>query len=139
MDDVLDRLLDKTWDKFLQTPENTRFCKSSNHMLLQLFQLTKLVSNRHWRHSWLRYPRPSSSHVVCHLHDAGKTTLSKRLTNALNARHASTFPDGAPVAAFVPMDGYRRSNPDCYCPFLFAMGVNALASPSIQPRSRRHD
>ncbi|KAK3307951.1 P-loop containing nucleoside triphosphate hydrolase protein [Chaetomium strumarium] len=39
---------------------------------------------------------------------SGKTTLSKRLTAALNARHAAQFPDQPqPVAAFVPMDGYH--------------------------------
>ncbi|KAK4251705.1 P-loop containing nucleoside triphosphate hydrolase protein [Corynascus novoguineensis] len=39
---------------------------------------------------------------------SGKTTLSKRLTAALNARHAAQFPNRPPVvAAFVPMDGYH--------------------------------
>ncbi|KAL2157691.1 hypothetical protein VTH06DRAFT_5174 [Thermothelomyces fergusii] len=39
---------------------------------------------------------------------SGKTTLSKRLTAALNARHAAAFPAAtAAVAAFVPMDGFH--------------------------------
>ncbi|KAK4033961.1 ATP-dependent kinase [Parachaetomium inaequale] len=38
---------------------------------------------------------------------SGKTTLSKRLTATLNARHVAQFPDQPPVAAFVPMDGYH--------------------------------
>ncbi|KAG7289700.1 hypothetical protein NEMBOFW57_006076 [Staphylotrichum longicolle] len=62
MDEVLHRLVDKAWSTFLETPRDTRFCK---------------------------------------------TTLSKRLTAALNARHASQHPDAPPIAAFVPMDGYH--------------------------------
>ncbi|KAI0012660.1 P-loop containing nucleoside triphosphate hydrolase protein [Xylariaceae sp. FL0662B] len=41
---------------------------------------------------------------------SGKTTLSKIVTEALNARHAALHPEaptGDPVAAFVPMDGYH--------------------------------
>ncbi|AEO63535.1 uncharacterized protein THITE_2108929 [Thermothielavioides terrestris NRRL 8126] len=38
---------------------------------------------------------------------SGKTTLSKRLTAALNARHAAQFPGSPPVAIFVPMDGFH--------------------------------
>ncbi|EAQ85796.1 hypothetical protein CHGG_07049 [Chaetomium globosum CBS 148.51] len=64
MDDVLSRLLDKAWDRFQETPSDTRFCK---------------------------------------------TTLSKRLTTALNARHAAHSPTEPPIAAFVPMDGYHHT------------------------------
>ncbi|KAL1840958.1 hypothetical protein VTJ49DRAFT_7564 [Mycothermus thermophilus] len=43
---------------------------------------------------------------------SGKTTLSQRLTAALNARHAASSPDAnanpsQPVAIFVPMDGFH--------------------------------
>ncbi|XXH04210.1 Nucleolar protein 13 [Hypoxylon texense] len=41
---------------------------------------------------------------------SGKTTLSQIVTAALNARHASLhpeIPEAAPVAVFVPMDGYH--------------------------------
>ncbi|KAI1118459.1 P-loop containing nucleoside triphosphate hydrolase protein [Nemania sp. NC0429] len=38
---------------------------------------------------------------------SGKTTLSQIVTQALNARHQSLHPGAAPVAAFVPMDGYH--------------------------------
>ncbi|KAL2269120.1 hypothetical protein VTJ83DRAFT_3966 [Remersonia thermophila] len=43
---------------------------------------------------------------------SGKTTLSQRLTAALNARHAASGPDAAanparPLAIFVPMDGFH--------------------------------
>ncbi|KAI0406540.1 P-loop containing nucleoside triphosphate hydrolase protein [Xylaria palmicola] len=41
---------------------------------------------------------------------SGKTTLSQIVTQALNARHAglhSESQDAAPIAAFVPMDGYH--------------------------------
>ncbi|KAH6641702.1 P-loop containing nucleoside triphosphate hydrolase protein [Chaetomium tenue] len=40
---------------------------------------------------------------------SGKTTLSKRLTAALNARHAAHSPTDPPIAAFVPMDGYHHT------------------------------
>ncbi|KAI1820285.1 P-loop containing nucleoside triphosphate hydrolase protein [Xylaria intraflava] len=40
---------------------------------------------------------------------SGKTTLSQIVTRALNARHAALHPgaQAAPIAAFVPMDGYH--------------------------------
>ncbi|KAK4138863.1 P-loop containing nucleoside triphosphate hydrolase protein [Trichocladium antarcticum] len=38
---------------------------------------------------------------------SGKTTFSKRLTAALNARHAAQHPGSPPIAVFVPMDGYH--------------------------------
>ncbi|KAI2624051.1 P-loop containing nucleoside triphosphate hydrolase protein [Xylaria nigripes] len=62
MDDQVQRLVDKAWAKFQQTPADQR----------------------------LR-----------------KTTLSLIITKALNARHASLNPNAAPIAAFVPMDGYH--------------------------------
>ncbi|AEO57016.1 hypothetical protein MYCTH_2302694 [Thermothelomyces thermophilus ATCC 42464] len=72
MDETLGRLLDRSWDLFLKTPEDTRF----------------LIA-------------------VGGIPGSGKTTLSKRLTAALNARHAAQFPGRPPVAVFVPMDGYH--------------------------------
>ncbi|KAL2126604.1 hypothetical protein VTI74DRAFT_557 [Chaetomium olivicolor] len=72
MDAVLNRLVDKAWDKFLKTPEEQRF----------------LIA-------------------IGGIPGSGKTTLSKRLTDALNARYAAQFPDMPPIAAFVPMDGYH--------------------------------
>ncbi|KAK4151464.1 ATP-dependent kinase [Chaetomidium leptoderma] len=72
MDQVLNRLHDKVWEKVLDTPENMR-------VLIAIGGI------------------PGS----------GKTTLSKRLTAAINARHASTSSDQPPIAAFVPMDGYH--------------------------------
>ncbi|ORY68995.1 P-loop containing nucleoside triphosphate hydrolase protein [Pseudomassariella vexata] len=41
---------------------------------------------------------------------SGKTTLSQKVTSALNARHATLHPElleSVPVAVFVPMDGYH--------------------------------
>lgn len=38
---------------------------------------------------------------------AGKTTLSRLLTDRLNALHQKSHPGAEPVAAFVPMDGYH--------------------------------
>lgn len=32
MDNVLSRLLDKAWDRFLKTPSDTRFCESSPYL-----------------------------------------------------------------------------------------------------------
>ncbi|KAK3296801.1 P-loop containing nucleoside triphosphate hydrolase protein [Chaetomium fimeti] len=72
MDDTLNRLLDKAWNKFLETPSDTRF----------------LIA-------------------IAGIPGSGKTTLSKRLTAALNARHAAQSPNNPPVAAFLPMDGYH--------------------------------
>ncbi|GAB1315120.1 hypothetical protein MFIFM68171_05330 [Madurella fahalii] len=72
MDEQVNRLVDKAWNTFLETPENER-------LLIAIGGI------------------PGS----------GKTTLSKRLTAALNARHASLFPDRPTIAAFVPMDGYH--------------------------------
>ena len=41
-------------------------------------------------------------------HGTGKTTLSQKVVEALNARHATLHPAATPaVAAFVPMDGYH--------------------------------
>ncbi|KAH6840725.1 P-loop containing nucleoside triphosphate hydrolase protein [Chaetomium sp. MPI-CAGE-AT-0009] len=72
MDDTLSRLLDKAWNRFLETPSDTRF----------------LIA-------------------IAGIPGSGKTTLSKRLTKGLNARHAAQYPNNHPVAAFLPMDGYH--------------------------------
>ncbi|KAI0596352.1 P-loop containing nucleoside triphosphate hydrolase protein [Biscogniauxia sp. FL1348] len=38
---------------------------------------------------------------------SGKTTLSRILTKAINARHAAAHPGAPPVAVVVPMDGFH--------------------------------
>ncbi|KAK4113552.1 P-loop containing nucleoside triphosphate hydrolase protein [Canariomyces notabilis] len=72
MEEQLDRLVEKAWKGFLETPENERF----------------LIA-------------------IGGIPGSGKTTLSKRLTAALNARYASEHPSHPPIAAFVPMDGFH--------------------------------
>ncbi|KAI0134329.1 phosphoribulokinase/uridine kinase [Xylariales sp. AK1849] len=40
---------------------------------------------------------------------SGKTTLSRRVTTSLNALHFQQHPGSAPIATFVPMDGYHHT------------------------------
>ncbi|OIW29013.1 P-loop containing nucleoside triphosphate hydrolase protein [Coniochaeta ligniaria NRRL 30616] len=73
MEDQLSRLVDKVWDKYLQTPPDRR-------LLIAIGGI------------------PGS----------GKTTLATTLVTLLNARHQSTTPStSAPLAAYIPMDGYH--------------------------------
>ncbi|KAI2625652.1 phosphoribulokinase/uridine kinase [Hypoxylon sp. NC1633] len=75
MDDQVDRLVNKAWDKLQQLPEDRRL----------------LIA-------------------IAGIPGSGKTTLAQIVTAALNTRHAAQHPDAAdaaPVAVYVPMDGYH--------------------------------
>ncbi|KAK3903828.1 ATP-dependent kinase [Staphylotrichum tortipilum] len=65
------------------------------------------LANKIWA-KFLTWPENKRFLVgIAGIPGSGKTTLSKRLTSAINARHASTSPDSPPIAAFVPMDGFH--------------------------------
>lgn len=52
-------------------------------------------------------PRPQEPTIY-----SGKTTLASKVSTALNQKHAQSSPatsNGAPIAAFIPMDGYHLS------------------------------
>ncbi|KAK3377927.1 P-loop containing nucleoside triphosphate hydrolase protein [Podospora didyma] len=72
MEDQVARLVDKAWNRFLETPPESR-------LLIAIGGI------------------PGS----------GKTTLSRIITAALNARHAALHGTTNPITAFVPMDGYH--------------------------------
>ncbi|GAW25260.1 putative kinase-related protein [Rosellinia necatrix] len=70
-------------------------------------QVARLVDK-----AWERFQQTPKDHrfmiAIGGIPGSGKTTLSKRVTRELNARHARLHPeDAGPIAAFVPMDGYH--------------------------------
>ncbi|KAI1874080.1 uncharacterized protein JN550_002659 [Neoarthrinium moseri] len=69
-------------------------------------QVTRLVSQ-----AWERYQKAPEDHrfmiAIAGIPGSGKTTLSQRVTDQLNALHQASHPGSDPIAIFVPMDGYH--------------------------------
>ncbi|KAH8671465.1 phosphoribulokinase/uridine kinase [Xylariales sp. PMI_506] len=69
-------------------------------------QVNRLVSA-----AWGQFRNTSDDHrfmiAIAGIPGSGKTTLTKKVTDRLNALHAAENPGSAPIAASVPMDGYH--------------------------------
>ncbi|KAL7623105.1 hypothetical protein AAE478_006784 [Parahypoxylon ruwenzoriense] len=92
MDDQVARLVDKAWEKFQQLRDDRRL----------LIAIAGIPGSGK---SFIPYLVSEDEQVFNEFQ--GKTTLSKIVTAALNTRHAALHPEAAPVAVFVPMDGYH--------------------------------
>ncbi|TPX12242.1 uncharacterized protein E0L32_007128 [Thyridium curvatum] len=128
MESQVTRLVDKAWNKLLETPPDRRYMiaiggipGSGKSWLVLLFSCTH---------------RKTNSLALFPPHQKGKTTLAKTVVDALNARHATLDPSHpahatTPIAAFVPMDGFRTLISSSISPFFHP--------PSTPPDQTRPD
>lgn len=127
MDDVLSRLLDKVWDKFLGTPENSRFCKPSSRILPWLYQLTNVASNRHWRHPrlWYAFPSPNSTPITTYTKCRQNNSLQTPDCRPERSTRVYLFGQG-PCRRICAHGRLPYVNPDCFCPFLVVLEKNNM-------------